>query len=101
MQVTKCPHLPDLTLHILWCHLMSVTNAPGCMCNAACINASAEGWDPDRWDSLDIIQASGQVIRTEMGSSARSGSAAPAEVQQQDDKVRLLACILQCQLSQR
>ncbi|CAK0750131.1 hypothetical protein CVIRNUC_001966 [Coccomyxa viridis] len=50
----------------------------------------AEGWDPDRWDSLDIIQASGQVIRTEMGSSARSGSAAPAEVQQQDDKVTML-----------
>ena len=51
----------------------------------------AEGWDPDRWDSLDIIQASGQVIRAEMGSSARSGSAAPAEVEQQDDKVRQLA----------
>ena len=60
------------------------------------MNASAEGWDPDRWDSFDIIQASGQVIRTEMGSSARSGGAAPAEVEQQQAKVRLLACSLNC-----
>ena len=87
--MTKCPRLPDPGLHILWCHLMSVSNAPGSMCNAASLSASAEGWDPDRWDSLDIIQASGQVIRTDMGSSARSGSAAPAEVEQQEDKVRL------------
>ncbi len=47
----------------------------------------AEGWDPDRWDSLDIIQPTGQVIRTERSSSTRSSTATPVEKEQADEKV--------------
>ena len=47
----------------------------------------AEGWDPDRWDTLDILQPSGQVIRTERSSSARSSSAPLIEKDQADEKV--------------
>ena len=47
-----------------------------------------EGWDPERWDALDIIQPSGRVIRTEMGSSSRTSPTKPAEVDELDRKVR-------------
>ncbi|CAL5227825.1 g10853 [Coccomyxa viridis] len=50
----------------------------------------AEGWDPDRWDSLDIIQPTGQVIRTERSSSTRSSTATPVEKEQADEKVSSL-----------
>lgn len=48
----------------------------------------AEGWDPDRWDALNIVQPTGQIIRTEMGGrSTHASRTIPAESDQLDNKV--------------